>query len=271
MIRFLKIAIVGRGCRMEPKDSLTDKMIKLLTDEMKESLKEEKEDSLTDKMKKDSDFQSKRKQLIIVSILLMAMSLSDASLKEANTFIFKIDFSNSAAFGWLVFVGVIVLMIRYYSFAFKYHSYLYDVWANAMMQDRRVFVYYYDDEKTNDYIPRGLLSKLKDHSCSSRIGGHVFERYKLEPKYKINGILKRGITYDYDSGFDITIEDVSLNEFNENWTRKDLYNLLKIEFEHQKNAVLQQPEYLDISLPYLIASLSLISFIFKHQILYLLL
>ncbi|WP_323928599.1 hypothetical protein [Aeromonas caviae] len=256
---------------MEPKDSLTEKMIKLLTDEMKESLKEEKEDSLTDKMKKDSEFQSKRKQLIIVSVLLMAMSLSDASLKEANTFIFKIDFSNSAAFGWLVFVGVIVLMIRYYSFAFKYHSYLYDVWANAMMQDRRVFVYYYDDEKTNDYIPRGLLSKLKDHSCSSRIGGHVFERYKLEPKYKINGILKRGITYDYDSGFDITIEDVSLNEFNESWTRKDLLQLLKIEFEHQKNAVLQQPEYLDISLPYLIASLSLISFIFKHQILYLLL
>ena len=96
MIRFFKIAIVGRGCRMEPKDSLTEKMIKLLTDEMKESLKEEKEESLTDQMKNDSDFQSKRKQLIIVSVLLMAMSLSDASLKEANTFIFKIDFSNSA-------------------------------------------------------------------------------------------------------------------------------------------------------------------------------
>ncbi len=255
---------------MEPKDSLTEKMIKLLTDEMKESLKEEKEDSLTDKMKKDSEFQSKRKQLVVVSILLMAMSLSDAQLKEANTFIFKIDFSNSAAFGWLVFVGVIVLMIRYYSFAFKYHSYLYDVWANTLMEDRRVFVYY-GNEDTNDYEPHGLLSKLKGHSCSSSIDGHSFERYKVVPKYIIKGILKRGITYDYDSGYDISIEDISLNEFYECWTRKDLYELLKLEFEHQKNAVLQQPEYLDISLPYLIASLSLISFIFKHQILYLLL
>lgn len=264
------MALVGRGCGMEQKDSLTEKMIKLLTDEMKESLKEEKEESLTDKMKNDSDFQSKRKQLIIVSILLMAMSLSDASLKEANTFIFKIDFSNSAAFGWLVFVGVIVLIIRYYSFAFKYHSYLYDVWANAMMQDRRVFVYYIDEDNSY-FIAHGLFSKLKENLCSMDIDAHVFERDKIKPKYKINGILKRGITYDYHNGLQVKTDSVNLNEFNECWTRKDLYELLKLEFEHQKNAVLQQPEYLDISLPYLIASLSLISFIFKHQILYLLL
>ncbi|MFQ2773186.1 hypothetical protein ACK3Y4_20950 [Aeromonas caviae] len=230
----------------------------------------EKEESLTDKMKNDSEFQSKRKQLIAISVLLMAMSLSDAQLKEANTFIFKIDFSNSAAFGWLVFIGVLVLMVRYYSFAFKYHSYLYDVWANALVKDRRVFVYYINED-TENLVPHGLLSKLKRHSCSRNIDGNSFERYKIEPKYTINGILKRGITYDLDNGYDTTIEDISLNEFNESWTRKDLFQLLKIEFEHQKNAVLRQPEYLDISLPYLIASLSLISFIFKHQILYLLL
>ncbi|MFQ1850850.1 hypothetical protein ACK36A_13130 [Aeromonas veronii] len=177
---------------------------------MKVSLTEEKEDSLTDQMKKDSEFQSKRKQLIVVSILLMAISLSDAQLKEANTFIFKIDFSNTAAFGWMMFFGVIVIIIRYYSFAFKYHSYLYDAWANAMMKDRRVLVYYFDDNSC-DYIPHGLLSKLKDHSCSSNIDGHSFEKYKVEPKYKVNGILKRGITYDYDSGYDITTEEVNLN------------------------------------------------------------
>lgn len=252
MIRFLKIAIVGRGCRMAKNELI------------------EKEESLTDKMKNDSEFQSKRKQLIAISVLLMAMSLSDAQLKEANTFIFKIDFSNSAAFGWLVFVGVIVLMIRYYSFAFKYHSYLYDVWANALVKDRRVFVYYIN-EATEDLIPHGLLSKLKEYSCSKKIDGNSFERYKVVPQYIIKGILKRGVICESNDGHEYTIEDISLNEFNENWTRKDLFQLLKIEFEHQKNAVLRQPEYLDISLPYLIASLSLISFIFKHQILYLLL
>jgi len=264
------MALVARGCGMEQKDSLKEKMKEILTEEIKKLLTEEKEESLTDRMKNDSDFQSKRKLLVATSVLLMAMSLSDAQLKEANSFIFKIDFSNSAAFGWLVFVAVIVLMIRYYSLAFKYHSYLYDVWANAMMQDRRVFVYYVDDENTHDYIPYGLLSKLRSHSCSNRIDGHSFEKYKIEPKYIINGILKRGISYDYDVGHDIIAEDINLNKFDEYWTRKDFYRLLKIEFEYQKNAIFRQPEYLDIALPYFIASLSLISFIFKYQILYLL-
>ncbi|MGY6036657.1 hypothetical protein [Aeromonas sp. AE23HZ002T15] len=253
---------------MEQKDSLTEKMIKLLTEEMKESLKEEDEESITSQMKKDSEFQSKRKQLIAISVLLMAMSLSDAQLKEANTFIFKIDFSNSAAFGWMVFFGVIVLIIRYYSFAFKYHSYLYDVWANAMMKDRRVFTYYFDDDNTSDYIPHGLLSKLKGHSCSNSIDGYSFEREKIEPKYVMKGILKRGITYDCNNGYEITIEDINLNDFYECWTRKDFLELLKIEFEYQKNSIFRRPEYLDISLPYFIACLSLLSFLFKYQILY---
>ncbi|MFM5143223.1 hypothetical protein ACEUA0_12025 [Aeromonas veronii] len=87
---------------------------------MKVSLTEEKEDSLTDQMKKDSEFQSKRKQLIVVSILLMAISLSDAQLKEANTFIFKIDFSNTAAFGWMMFFGVIVPRIQLRSATLAY-------------------------------------------------------------------------------------------------------------------------------------------------------
>ncbi|WP_349918169.1 hypothetical protein [Aeromonas veronii] len=226
--------------------------------------------SIKDQMKNDSEFQSKRKQLIAISVLLMAMSLSDAQLKEANTFIFKIDFSNSAAFGWMVFFGVIVLIIRYYSLAFKYHAYLYDVWANEMVQDRRVFVYYFDGEESNDYIPHGLLSKFKNDLCSHSIEGHDFEKYKIEPKYIINGILKRGITYDCNHGYEVTIENINLNRFDENWKKRDLYELLKIEFEHQKNAMFRQPEYLDISLPYFIASLSLISFIFKYQILYLL-
>ncbi|MFM5144944.1 hypothetical protein ACEUA0_21065 [Aeromonas veronii] len=138
-----------------------------------------------------------------------------------------------------------------------------------MMKDRRVLVYYFDDNSC-DYIPHGLLSKLKDHSCSSNIDGHSFEKYKVEPKYKVNGILKRGITYDYDSGYDITTEEVNLNEFHACWTKRDLYELLKVEFEHQKDAIFRRPEYLDISLPYFIAILSLICFIFKYQILYLL-
>lgn len=45
-----------------------------------------------EKMTSDDEFKSKRNQLTIASVLLMTMSLSDAQIKEANTFIFKIEF-----------------------------------------------------------------------------------------------------------------------------------------------------------------------------------
>ncbi|WP_439829618.1 hypothetical protein [Aeromonas caviae] len=253
---------------MEQKDSLTEKMIKLLTDEMKESLKEEKEDSLTDKMKKDSEFQSKRKQLIVVSILLMAMSLSDANLKEANSFIFKIDFSNSAAFGWMVFFGVIVLMIRYYSFAFKYHFYLFEVWADDMMRDYRVFGYHMPEDDPGEYYPHGLFSKLKNHSCSRSIAHYDFERDRIKPTYKAHGFFKRTLHYDVHNPYEPETHAVNLNKFDENWTMKDYLKMINIEIKYQSNALFRQPEYLDISLPYFIATLSLLSFIFKYQILY---
>lgn len=238
------MAIVGRGCRMEP------------------------EESLTDQMRNDSEFQSKRKQLVVVSILLMAMSLSDAQLKEANTFIFKIDFSNSVAFGWMVFFGVIVLMIRYYSFAFKYHFYLFEMWADDMMRDYRVFGYHTPEDDPTEYYPHGLFSKLKNHSCSRSIAHYDFERERIKPTYKAHGFFKRTLHYDVHNPYEPESHAVNLNKFDENWTMKDYLKMINIEIKYQSNALFRQPEYLDISLPYFIATLSLISFIFKYQILY---
>ncbi|MGL6384990.1 hypothetical protein ACSZM4_02525 [Aeromonas caviae] len=256
---------------MEPKDSLKEKMKEILTEEIKKFLTEEKEESLIDKMKNDSEFQSKRKQLIIVSVLLMAMSLSDAQLKEANSFIFKIYFSNSAAFGWLVFVGVIVLMIRYYSFAFKYHFYLFEVWANDMMHDYRVFGYQMREDDPGEYHTYGLFSKLKNHSCSRSIGYDDFEYNRIKPTYKAHGFFKRTLHYNINNPYETESYTVNLNKFDKYWTIRDYFTMINIELKYQSNALFRQPEYLDISLPYIIASMSLLSFIFKNQILYFLL
>lgn len=264
------MALVARGCGMEQKDSLKEKMKEILTEEIKKLLTEEKEESLTEQMKNDSDFQSKRKQLIVTSVLLMAMSLSDAQLKEANSFIFKIDFSNSAAFGWMVFFAVIVLIVRYYSLAFRYHYYLFEIWAEDMIKDYRVFGYHVEEDDPGEYYPHGLLSKIKRDACSRSVGYYDFKRDEIKPRYKAHGIFKRSIYYsiDYPHATEETV--INLNKFDSDWTRKDFYTLLKIEIQYQSHALFRQSEYLDILLPYVIATLSLLSFMFKHQIISLL-
>lgn len=220
-----------------------------------------------EQMKDDEEFKSKRNQLTIISILLMAMSLSNAQIKEANTFIFKIEFSNSPAFGWLVFLGVIVLTVRYYSFAFKYHRQLYKMWSEDMIKDHRLLVYYNDQDHSGLSVPHGLLSKMKGEEYSKSLEQHEYDTQQLRLKYKTSYFLKRSLNYDVDVGEYFQVIEVDLNKYDDNWTKGDFRKLLKIELEYRLNAFFRRAEYLGILLPYIIAFVAMLSFMFKSKIL----
>ncbi|WP_273761218.1 hypothetical protein [Aeromonas hydrophila] len=219
-----------------------------------------------EQMKTDDEFKSKRNQLTIISILLMAMSLSDAQIKEANTFIFKIEFSNTHAFGWLVLLGVIVLTVRYYSFAFKYHRQLKKLWSNDMINDRRVLVIFNDIDGTGTVEARGLFSKLNGDSFVSYLepSGHVEQNYELT--YNTGPFLRRSLSFDVDIGESIHRDFIDLQKFDDHWTRDDFRNLLKIECEYKFDAFFRRSEHLELLLPYMASILAISSFIFKTHI-----
>jgi len=223
-----------------------------------------------EQMKTDDEFKSKRNQLTIISILLMAMSLSDAQIKEANTFIFKIEFSNTHAFGWLVLLGVIVLTIRYYSVAFKYHRQLFKMWADELIKDYRVLTYHYDHKETRLYVPHGLLTKMNEEALSMDLTHDEYEKKIIDLEYRVNGILKRVVCYHINVGDYIDNVRVDLNKYSDSWTKHDFREILKIEIEYRFNALFRRTEQLDILLPYIISLLAILSFVFKHQIINLL-
>ncbi|MNZ02308.1 hypothetical protein D3C78_189480 [compost metagenome] len=217
-------------------------------------------------MNEDSDLRAKRKLLIIISVLLMAMSVSGATLLEANTFIFKIGFSNTEGLGYLLFIGNLTLTVRYYSVAYQYHVKLYDMWANEMISDSQVFGYTCDDDH---YIyPRGLLSKIEVFSK----GFNEFQRpeenelHKFVLKYEVSGLFMRAVSYECDMGEYHKIERVSLSSFGNGWGYRDFFKILKFELKYQSNALFRRAEYLEILLPYIISILSMLSFIFKTNI-----
>ncbi|MFL9706255.1 hypothetical protein [Aeromonas veronii] len=220
---------------------------------------------LIDNMKEDSDLNTKRKLLVIVSILLMAMSVSGATLLEANTFIFKAGFANSKGLGYLLFLGVITLTIRYYSAAYQYHAQLYEMWANDMVRDYDVFGYLYDDHW---FSPCGLLSNISMFSKGFAESHDEDEnmRNKFVFKYEVSGVFRRTVSYTCDYGEHLSIERVSLNTFKDGWKFTHLVQLLKIELRFQSAAFFRRTEHLEIILPYIISVLSLLSFIFKSSI-----
>ena len=74
-------------------------------------------DQYRDNIDKDEGLAAKRCALVIVSLLLLALSVSGASIKEANTFIFRIEFSNHVGLTYLLGAAVIFLLLRYYAYA----------------------------------------------------------------------------------------------------------------------------------------------------------
>lgn len=220
---------------------------------------------LIENMKEDSDLNTKRKLLVIISVLLMAMSVSGVTLLEANTFIFKVGFTNSKGLGCLLFLGVVTLTIRYYSAAYQYHVQLYDMWANEMVLDYTVFGYLYDEQWVR---PRGLLSNIGIFSREFPESQDENENARNEfvLKYEISGVFRRAVSYTCDYGEYYSTERVSLNAFKDGWRLGHLIQLLKVELKFQSAAFFRRTEHLEILLPYIISVLSLLSFIFKSSI-----
>ncbi|EGQ8093288.1 TPA: hypothetical protein I7215_21815 [Vibrio vulnificus] len=94
----------------------------------------------------DEGLKSKRRNLIMLSTVLIALNLSGAVIKEANTFLFKIEFTDQHGINELFFFSLCYLLLRYYTYAQQYHQKLTQLWCDDMFSDRKVFFFHPEDE-----------------------------------------------------------------------------------------------------------------------------
>ncbi|WP_211829258.1 PQ-loop repeat-containing protein [Kistimonas asteriae] len=203
------------------------------------------------KIDEDEGLQGKRKSLVGLSILMLAINFTGATFKEANTFIFKIEFTNQSGLSYFLLLAVAFLLIRYYTYAHHYHEELYKLWSSRMLRDRKIFYYHYEAESVN-----GLLANAINVCGGDEPGIQA-------SKYHITGIFKRGLLYPtshhHEDGIEEYEELISLTNFTNDWRRADYLKLLAYEFKYQFTAFFKYRENLDLVGPYLlgIAALSL--------------
>lgn len=207
----------------------------------------------------DAGLAAKRRALVIASLLLLALSVSGASIKEANTFIFRVEFSNHVGLTYLLGAAVMFLMLRYFAYAQTYHNQLFDFWSTRLLSDYRVFSYNNFEGQVH-----GLLGQR-----INLWGGD--EPGIQEPRYKKIGFLKRNIVFssqgeDHEHGQYSYDENIELNKYSETWTKKDFRKLLRFEIKHRIEAIIKHREYLDLMFPYIIGISAIISMVTKiHQ------
>ncbi|MFA0264625.1 hypothetical protein [Vibrio cyclitrophicus] len=213
--------------------------------------------SFSERFDNDEKLSSKAKPLTIASAILVALEVTGATMKEANTFLFKIEFTNQAGIGYLLLCSILYLSIRYFNYAQPYHQQLFLLWSERMLGDRKVFGY----DPTEEVVT-GLLG------CSIQVWGGDEPGIQAS-RYHNDGFLKRSISYpaafrgnngedDIEEPYE---EYIDLLSFDDTWTRRKYLKLLSIEFKYRIDSFIHHREHLDLLGPYLFALLASLSFI----------
>lgn len=214
-------------------------------------------DEFRSAMDDDAGFKSKRRALTFVSLLLLALVLSGAEIKEANTFIFKIEFTNHIGLKYLLVLAVLSCIFRYYAYSEKYHAQLFRFWSTRLLNDVSIFHYDRESESVG-----GLLGRKIDMYGGDEPGIRT-------PTYKKTGFLKRNIgypatgTHDFYGEYYYT-EYINLNEYTENWSKVEFRKLLRTEMKYRLEAWIKYRETLDLISPYLLGFISLAVFLYNY-------
>jgi len=204
----------------------------------------------------DEELNGKKRILTITSIILLAIQFTGATIVEANTFILKLNFTHQNGLALLLFFSIMFLLIRYYSYARKYHKSLYELWTFDLMSNPKIESY---DEHGNDlygwlhenYPPNfDPMQYRQDEHCS----------YKT--KYKSTWLLVKYFQ------FDITDEYHSYSSYINIFKKLGLkiyLIILFMEIKYRTLGYFKNRENLDILAPYMLGFAAIISFIFPNE------
>ncbi|MNJ34647.1 hypothetical protein D3C77_293670 [compost metagenome] len=207
----------------------------------------------------DEGFKKKRASLFYLSLLLFAIVVSGAEIKEASSLIFKIEFTNHENLQWLLVAGVVYSMLRYYAYSEVYRGELFKQWSDKMLSNPAI--YYYDQE-------------------ADEVGGHIGKAVDvyggdepglIQPEYRKTGLLGRHIAYpsreDHPYHGEVyTKRYINLNACGEKWKRTDFMLLLWFETKYRVGAWISHRETLDLIAPYLLAVGALAAFFYKKLV-----
>lgn len=207
-------------------------------------------------MDDDENFKKKRANLFYLSLLLIAIVISGATIKEANTLIFKIEFTNYDNLQWILIAGIFYSLLRYYAYSEVYREQLYVQWASKLIKNYKVYYYNPHTEEVE-----GLLGKAVDVWGGDEPG-------LADAQYIKNGVFKRIIAYPAkeehpEHGEVYFTKFIDLLNFSGRWKRKDFLLLLELEVKYRINAWISHRETLDLIAPYLLAVGALAAFFYK--------
>ncbi|MEZ9874668.1 hypothetical protein [Vibrio breoganii] len=213
---------------------------------------------LTQAIDNDVGLQSKRKLLTVASLVLLALSFSGAAIEEANTFIFKIKFTNQNGLGILLVLSIIFLMIRYYNYAKQYHNQLYVLWSGRLLADPFFF-------SQNPHDPEDAYGLAFESSADEILHRYREEEFYWSYSYQCKLPFRRYIVHSWGSKLDYDGNVESINILRRFGVKKYLTTLY-LEAIEQSQSFFTHRENLDILAPYMLGGLAIASYYLNAEL-----
>ncbi len=207
--------------------------------------------TITEQIDKDKGLKSKRNQLMVTSLILLALSFSGAKVEEANTFILKLKFENQEGISVLLVLTIMFLMLRYYNYAGQYHQKLYKLWAKRLLKDN-----FFLEVHPYDSSCSGLIPKLEPKGFD--IEYLNYEKLSWDYQFKCSFLFVRKITYSWCDMHQDFEEEIGVG-------RENYFKVLRLEAKYQLESFIVHRENLDIIAPYLIGLMAITSYFYNDQ------
>ncbi len=206
---------------------------------------------------KDVGLHSKRKMLTVTSLILLAIQFSGAKVVEANTLILKLSFAHQKGITVLLMLAIIFLLIRYYNYAKPYHSMLYKLWTERLLDEE--FYYSRCPHSDDEY---GIVYDLRPSYINRRELEHG-EHSSWGYEYECRLFFRRYITFNWYHDHEGETERVGIRK---KLGFRKLFKSLLLEYKHRFMRFIIFRENLDIIAPYFLGVLAILSFFFARYL-----
>lgn len=202
--------------------------------------------SLTEQISNDTVLASCKKTLIILSSILLALTFSGAKITEANTFIFKITFTNPLGLSSLLLLAIGFLLIRYHSLSHGYVESFQKHWSEKVTSSG--FYKYYDpnSDTINGFIPELFLPATDLNAYEYKHSSHCFVEYDLITKQFFNAHFVLTIHNEHGEHCDFIIR-LSSSKSKVNYLKAVTYMIyywLVEQFRHRESLELYGPMFI---------------------------
>ncbi|MDC9515104.1 hypothetical protein PSH47_14255 [Pseudoalteromonas sp. CST5] len=130
-----------------------------------------------------------KKTLIIISSVLLALTFSGAKVTEANTFIFKITFTNPTGINTLLLLSIGYLLLRYNSISHIYTDNYKKQFATRVLENKFFRRYDSYNDVVDGFIPDLLKPKIYINDDKYKHSNHSYLDYDLKVRLFFNAYI----------------------------------------------------------------------------------